>query len=87
MTKINVVVPDELSKELKIYQKDLPELIAIGLKELKIKQALSLFKEGNMSLWKASRMAGVSLREMTLHAISQGLRPKIDKRSIKEELA
>lgn len=86
MTKVNIVIPDELSKELKTYQKEIPNLLAIGLRELKIKQALLLFKEGDISLWKAARTAGVSLREMTMHAISQGLRPKIDKQVLKEEL-
>lgn len=86
MTRLTVIVPDELSKKLKPYQDNLADLIAIGLKEVKIQQALSLFKEGKLSLWKAARMSNVSLREMISHAVAQGLRPPIDNLMLKEEL-
>ena len=87
MVKVNVVIPDKLSEELKIYKKDLVQLLEIGLKEVKVKQSLSLFKDGNISLWKAARLAGVSLREITMHAIAHGLRPKIDREILEEEIA
>ena len=87
MTRLSVTISEELSKEIKPYQDNIADLIAIGLKEMKIQQALSLFKEGNMSLWKAARMANVSLREMTSHAIAQGLQPPVDDLMLKEELS
>jgi predicted HTH domain antitoxin len=40
-----------------------------------------------LSLWKAARLAGVSLREMTQYAVARGLRPAIDEETIQEELA
>ncbi len=87
MTRLTVTISDKLSKELKAYQDNVADIIAIGLKEVKIQQGLSLFKEGRLSLWKAARMANVSLREMTSHAVAQGLRPPIDDLMLKEELA
>ena len=44
-------------------------------------------RKGNISLWKAARLAGVSLREMTEYAVSQGLRAITDKETEREELS
>lgn len=87
MATVTLTIPDELSAQLKPYQENLDELIRIGLAEVRKGQALALFKKGNISLWKAARFAGVSLREMTDYAVSQGLRASIDEGSIKEELS
>lgn len=52
-----------------------------------MQQALVLFREAGVSLWKAARIAGVSLREMTQYAVSQGLRATCDDKTLEEELA
>jgi predicted HTH domain antitoxin len=49
-------------------------------------QSLALFKQGDISLWKAARMAGVSLREMTQYAVAHGLRADVDEETLREEL-
>ena len=41
----------------------------------------------DISLWRAARMAGVSLREMIQHAVAHGLRPAVDEETIAEDLA
>jgi predicted HTH domain antitoxin len=86
MSKITIDIPQRLSEEIKGYENSLTELLAIGLKEVKIQQALALFKQGNISLWRAASLANVSLREMTTHAVAQGLKPKIDEKMKEEEL-
>jgi predicted HTH domain antitoxin len=53
---------------------------------MKKTQALALFRKGNISLWKAARLAGVSLRQMTEYAVSQGLQAVADKETEQEEL-
>jgi len=40
------------------------ELLAFGIKEKKLEKAIKLYKEGKVTLWKATRVAGVSLWEM-----------------------
>lgn len=40
------------------------KLLAIGLREMKKKHAVSLYREGKCTLWKAAQTAGVPLREM-----------------------
>jgi predicted HTH domain antitoxin len=87
MATVTVTIPDELSEQLEPYRQSLDELLRIGLTEVKKGQAIALFKKGNISLWKAARLAGVSLREMTDYAVAHGLRATIDEESIKEELS
>jgi predicted HTH domain antitoxin len=87
MHTTTVVIPDELVLELASYRGNLDDLLRIGLREVKKEQSLALFKQGHISLWKAARMAGISLREMTEYAAAQGLRAILDDEMIEEELA
>lgn len=87
MRTITISIPEELSAELEPYQDQLDDLLRIGLRELKMEQGLSLYKLGKLSLWKAARLANVSLREMTSYAVAHGLRPSADDETIQEELS
>lgn len=84
---ITIAISDDLSVQLQPYQDHLDDLLRIGLREVKMGESLILFKKGDISLWKAARLAGVSLREMTQYAVSQGLRAVADEETIREELA
>lgn len=86
MEQILIEIPDQLSDQLAAYKGNLVDLLALGLRQLKMQQSLSLFKEGEISLWRAARMADVSLREMTQYAVSQGLRATCDDETLGEEL-
>jgi predicted HTH domain antitoxin len=86
MTTVTITIPEELSAQLGPYQDRLDELLRIGLGEMKKTQARALFRKGNLSLWKAARLAGVSLRDMTEYAVSQGLRAMPDEETEREEL-
>ena len=87
MEEILIEIPNELSKDLGTYKGNLVELLSIGLRQVKMQQSLALFREGGISLWRAARMAGVSLREMTQYAVSQGLQAAIDDQTLEEELS
>lgn len=87
MQQVTIQVPDDLSKELEPYRDHLADLLRIGLKEARMGEALGLFRRGGLSLWKAARIAGVSLREMTQYAVSQGLRASYDEDMVQEELS
>jgi predicted HTH domain antitoxin len=87
MYTTTMVIPDDLALELEPYRDSLNDLLRIGLREVKKEQGLALFKKGQVSLWKAARLAGISLREMTEYAAAQGLRATLDDEMIKEELA
>jgi len=63
---------DELYGEILEYAKErgIPKTVALrdlareGLKAWKLKRALSLYREGKVTLWKASRLAGIPLSKM-----------------------
>jgi len=48
--QISIEVPNQLSDELVAYKGNLVELLALGLRQVKMQQALSLFREGGISL-------------------------------------
>lgn len=85
MPTVTIAIPDDLSAQLEPYRDSLDDLLRIGLREVKMGQSLTLFRRGGISLWKAARLAGVSLREMTQYAVAQGHRAAIDEETIREE--
>ena len=87
MSTITIFISDDLSHQLEPYRDQLDTLLWIGLREIKMSASLALFKEGNISLWKAARLAGVSLREMTQYAVAQGVHAIADEETLREELA
>ena len=87
MPTVTITIPDDLSAQLEPYRETLAEFLRIGLQEVKKAQGLTLYKQGNLSLWKAARLAGVSLREMMQYAVAQGLRAHAEEETIREELA
>jgi hypothetical protein len=87
MHTLTLEIPESLLEELQPYRDNLDGLLMVGLRQMKLESALALFKRGDVSLWKAARMAGVSLQEMTQHAVAQGLRPAVDEETVTEELA
>lgn len=86
MKRMTIEIPDDLADKIRPYEKNLQELIVIGLTQLRIQEALALFKRGNISLWKAARLADIPLREMIMHASAQGPKPQIDEQMKEEEL-
>ena len=87
MPSVNIAVADELSRQLGPYRDTLDEVLRIGLREVKKAQGLTLFQQGDLSLWKAARLAGVSLREMRQYAVAHGLHASVDTATMDEELA
>ena len=87
MPTVTIAVPDELSEQLEPYRDSLDDVLRIGLREVKKAQSLTVFRQGNLSLWKAARLAGVSLREMRQYAVAHGLHASVDAETMDEELA
>jgi predicted HTH domain antitoxin len=86
MPTVTIAIPEDLSVQLEPYRETLAEVLQVGLQEVKKAQGLTLYKQGNLSLWKAARLAGVSLREMTQYAVAHGLRAHVEEETIREEL-
>lgn len=52
---ITVEVSDEILKAIPaINEEAIPGLIELGAKQMRIEQALAIFKEGKISIWRAS---------------------------------
>lgn len=86
MSRITLVLPDDLSTEIEPYRDRLDELLRLGLRELRKAESLVLLRAGAVSIGKAARLAGVPLREMIQYALAHGVRPPIDEEMIREEL-
>jgi len=86
MSTVTIAISGDLSLQLEPYRDQLATLLQIGLREIKMAQALALYQKGNFSLWKAARLAGVSLREMPQYAVAQGLRATADEETMREEI-
>ena len=87
METLTLQVPESLLSDLEPYRDNLESVLKAGLRQIKLENALVLLKHGDVSLWKAARLAGISLREMTQQAVAHGLRPTLDSETLDEELA
>lgn len=78
MTEISISVPDELADQLPVEPAERQAVLALGLKEWRIRRALAGYARGEGSLAHAAQQAGVSLREMIPLAYAHGLTPRVD---------
>lgn len=66
MGEVTVVIPSDLSRILRVDEKQLPKLVRIYL-------AVELYREGVVSLGKAAEIAGVTKAEMMEILASKGV--------------
>lgn len=85
----NVVIeiPAELAEEFKPYQNSLREVLLLGLLQLKVQEALLLYRRGLVSFERAAELAGLSRQEMIRQARAFGVQPRWSERMVREELA
>lgn len=62
------------------------ELLKLGIKERKLKEALKLYMEGKITLWKATRLAGISLWKMIEILEERKITLQYGERELKEDL-
>ncbi len=94
MEVLSVRVPKEVRKGIeelaRLEGKDKAEIarevLLEGLRERRIKIAISLYKEGKISLWKASRHAGLSLWEFLEELEKRGIELQYGKKELEEDL-
>ena len=68
----------ELPKEAEgLSEEEIRQLFLIGLREMRIEKALILLRKGDISVWKAAKIAGLSLREMIKEARKRGVEPRL----------
>jgi len=96
MTEIvSTRVPDDLAKDLRrieeVEKADratvVRKLLAASVAEWKKDYALKLYSQGRVTLWRAARLAGVTLREMMEIAAERGIEFKYTLKDLDEDLA
>lgn len=76
----------ELSEKLQPYRDKLPELLMLGLQQLKIQEALLLYSRGLVSFGKAAELANLTDKEMVRQARASGVQPLWREEMVQEEL-
>lgn len=78
---------EELSKEEAKERSELiRELLKAGIKEKKLEKAILLYKEGRATLWKAARIANISLWKMAEVLRDRKVEAQYGIRELKEDL-
>ena len=76
---IMVEIPEDLEVILKIDKKDIPKAVKLYL-------AIELYREGKISLGKASEIAGISKEEMMEVLSRKGIPINYDIEDLKEDI-
>lgn len=94
MEVLSVRIPREVRKWLeelaKLEGKDRAEIareiLVKGVRERRVEAALSLYREGKATLWKAAELAGLSLWEMIDEMEKRGVELRYGIRELEEDL-
>ena len=79
--KVTVELPEEAEG---LSEEEIEQLLRLGLREMRIEKALIFLRRGDISVWKAAKMAGLSLREMIEEARRRGVEPKVTEGMIED---
>jgi predicted HTH domain antitoxin len=84
---ITIEIPQQWVKELD-WEQDavVQEVIQLGIEQLKIRRALTLYRTGNVSLGYAAEKVGLAKRDLIREARSRGIEPPFDEEMVDEEL-
>lgn len=88
--RLDLETDQELEKMAKDRDTDksklIRDLIILGIREKRIDEALKLYAEGRASLWRAARLAGISLWKMMEIAAERKIPAQYGEKELKEDL-
>ncbi len=85
--KLTLTLPAPLAHELGAATQDfLADLLARGLREIRIERALERYGRGGMSFGAAAQLAGMSQTDLARHAYARGMEPPFSPLTLAEEL-
>jgi len=84
--KTTIDIPDEFSEEFNKYRDKISELLLIGISQMKIEEALLLYKKGLVTFGRGAELAGISRVEMARQAYARGIEPLWSEEMVLEEL-
>ena len=76
MQQVMIELPEDLARQVGLYQGRLQELVLLGLSQLKTQEALMLYARGIATFARAGEIAGLSGPEMIRQARGFGIRPR-----------
>jgi len=80
----------ELDELAKLEDKDrsalVREILEVGVRERKIEHSLRLYQAGKVSMWKAARLAGLSLWEMIEALSSKKIQIQYSEHDLEKDL-
>lgn len=91
---ISTRIPDDVAKDLKEIEEEekadratiVRRLLVSAIEQWKIERALRLYREGKVTLWRAARMGGITLREMMELAAKQGIQFQYTAKDFEEDV-
>jgi len=91
---ISARIPDDIAKDLKEIEKEektdratlVRKLLARAIEQWKVERALRLYREGKVTLWRAAKLGGITLREMMELAAKQGIQFKYTSKDLEEDI-
>jgi predicted HTH domain antitoxin len=91
---ISTRISDKLARDLKEIEREeqsdrattVRKLLARAIKEWKLEHALKLYHEGKVTMWRAARIAEVSLREIMEKAAQRGIEFKYTVEDLEEDI-
>jgi hypothetical protein len=84
---LTLSLPGPLAYELRSATQDfLADLLARGLREVKVERALERYARGGMSFGAAAQQAGVSQADLSRFAYARGMEPPFSAQTLAEEL-
>jgi len=91
---ISTRVPNEIARDLREIAKEekadratvIRKLLARAIEQWKIERALRLYRERKVTLWRAARLAGVTLREMMELAAKEGIQFQYSEKDLEEDI-
>lgn len=87
MKKLTIELSDELARQVSGYEGRLPELVLLGLAQLKAQESLALYTRGLISFARAAEVAGLPRPEFIRQARALGIRPRWSEQMVDDELA
>lgn len=84
---MNIDIPEELMTEFDVNRDRLREVILLGLRQLKINEALLLYQQGVVSFGRAAELANFSRQDMVQQARAAGIEPRWSDEMLRAELA
>ena len=91
---ISTRISEDLAKDLEEIEKEemtdratvIRKLLKRAIELWKMERSLRLYQEGKITLWRAARLAGITLREMMEQAATKRIQLKYTAKDLEEDI-